>query len=73
MVSEGQKCGRGVDKLFRVQSLEQWGGGKKKAVFFFPAFCFTFSIGNGKNHFASSWNATLITDSCRKIKEFMLG
>lgn len=38
MVSEGQKCGRGVDKLFRVQSLEQWGGGKKKSSFFFLLF-----------------------------------
>lgn len=43
MVSEGQKCGMGGNKLFKVQSLEQWGE-KKKAFFFFSLFFASFAI-----------------------------
>lgn len=45
MVSEGREYRKGVDKLFKVRSLERRGGRGSK---FFFAFCFACNIENGE-------------------------
>lgn len=63
-MSEGREYRRGVDKLFKVQSLEQRGedgrGGRKGNFLLFASLAILKM--RKKNHFGSSWNETLITD-----------